>query len=132
MLVSIGTYDICDGTLTGGVAVSDLRLKSDRLFDFVVPIGDVASTFFDRITSTTDITFIVKRTFGSVRTAEKFILQLDTLLPTSGAMTFTTTGPSPGTRVIPNGFVLDHSLIQEQGATTFHQYHVTGGPPVAP
>jgi hypothetical protein len=131
MLVSIGTYAICDGTLTGGVAISDLRLRSDRLFDSVVPVGDVALTFFDRITSTTDVTFIVQRTFGSVRTAEKFILQLDTLLPASGALTFTTTGPSPDSRVIPNGFVLEHSLLQEQGATTFHQYHVVGGPPVA-
>src|SRR5882762_7121743 len=103
MLVSIGAYDICNGTLAGGVAVSELRLKSDRLFDFSVPIGDVASAFFDRITTTTDITFIVKRTFSNIRTAEKFILQQDTLLPTSGAMTFTTTGPSPATRVIPNG-----------------------------
>jgi hypothetical protein len=131
MLVSIGTYDICDGTLTGGVAVSELRLKADRLFDFVVPIGEVDCTLFDRVITTTDVTFIVKLTHASKKASEVFILQLDTNIPTTGTVTFTTTGPSPDTRVIPNGFVLDHSLIQEQGATTFHQYHIVGGPPVA-
>ncbi len=132
MLVSIGAYDICDGTLAGGVAVSDLRLKSDRLFDWVVPIGDVDCILLDRVNSKTDLTFIVKRTHASKPTAEQFILQLDTLLPTSGTVTLTTTGPSPDTRVIETGYLLDHSLVQEDGATTYHQYHVVGGPPVAP
>ena len=132
MLVSIGAYDICDGTLAGGVAVSDLRLKSDRLFDWVVPIGDVDVLLLDRINSKTDVTFIVKRTHASKLLSEQFILQLDANLPTSGTVTFTTTGPSPATRVIPNGFILDHSLVGEYGATTFHQYHVVGGPPSAP
>src|SRR6267154_3417957 len=111
MLVSIGAYDICDGTLTGGLAVSDLRLKADRLFDFVVPIGDVDCTLFDRVITTADFSFIVKLTHATKKLAEVFILQLDTNLPTSGTVTFTTTGPSSDTRVIPNGFVLDHSLI---------------------
>ncbi len=132
MLVSIGTYDICDGTLAGGVAISDLRLKSDRLFEFVVPIGDLDLQSFDRINSKTDLTFIVKRTFGSQAIAETFILQQDALLPSSGTVTLTTTGPSPDTRVIESGVLLDHSLIAESGATTFHQYHIGGGPPVAP
>ncbi len=132
MLVSIGTYDICDGTLAGGVAISELRLKSDRLFEFVVPIDDLDLQSFDRINSKTDLTFIVKRSFGSQAIAETFILQLDTLLPSSGTVTLTTTGPSPDTRVIESGVVLDHSLMGESGATTFHQYHIAGGPPVAP
>src|SRR6267154_4147489 len=131
MLVSIGAYDICDGTLTGGVAVSELRLKADRLFDFVVPIGEVDCTLFDRVITTTDVTFIVKLTHGSKKLSEVFILQLDTIIPTSGTVTFTTTGPSPDSRVITNGFVLDHSLLEETGATTYHQYHIVGGPPVA-
>ncbi len=132
MLVSIGAYDICDGTLAGGVAVSDLRLKSDRLFDGVVPVDDVDSVWLDRINSTSEVTFIVKLTHSSRVAAETFILQLDTNLPTSGAVTFTTTGPAPDTRIIGNGFVLDHELVAESGATTFHQYHIKGGPPVAP
>ena len=133
MLVSIGRYEICDGTLAGGVAVSDLRVVGDRLYEFAVPVGDGGDpVMFDRITTTTDLTFTVKRTFANKPTCEKFILQLDTILPSTGTVTFTTTGPSPVTRVIPNGFVLDHSLVGEYGATAWHQYHIIGGPPVAP
>lgn len=131
MLVSIGSYNICDGTLSGGVAVSDLRIRANRLFDFVVPIGDDASTFFDRINTLADYLFTVKKTHSGVQAAERFILKLDTVLPSSGTVTFTTTGPSGFTRTIPNGFIVDHALLQEQGATTFHQYHIVGGPPVA-
>lgn len=130
MLVKIGSYDICDDTLAGGVAISDLRLTDDRLYEFVVPVGDDAAIMFDRVNSKIDFAFIVKRTFDSKPTAEKFILQLDATLPTSGTVTITTTGPTPATRTIPNGFILDHELILEQGATTFHQYHIVGGAPV--
>lgn len=132
MLVSIGSYEICNGTLSGGVAISDLRLRSDRLFDFVVPVGDVDCTLIDRITSVIDLIFAVSRTHSSQALSEQFILQQDTLLPTSGTITFTTTGPSPDTRLIPMGFIVDHQLIDEHGCTTIHQYHITGGPPVAP
>ena len=132
MLVSIGSYEICNGTLSGGVAVSDLHLTSDRLFDFVVPVGEVDCILLDRIQSKTELTFVVKRTHANKGVAEAFILQLDTNIPSSGTITLTTSGPTPDTRLIENGFVMDHELIQEQGATTYHQYHVTGGPPVAP
>jgi len=132
MLVSIGAYSLCNGTLSGGVAISDLRPQNTRLFDSVVPLDDSDVTLFDRVNTTCDITLIIKRTFSTKSTAEKFILQLDSVLPTSGTITFTTTGPTPTTRVIPNGFIIDHALLQEQGATTFHQYHIIGGPPVAP
>lgn len=131
MLVSIGTYDICDGTLAGGVAVSDLRVKADRLYDFVIPVGDDNPNLFDRVNTTARYTFVVKRTFASKVLAEQFILTLDNNLPASGTVTFTTTGPDPVTRTIPNGFVTDHALLDETGATVWHQYSITGGPPVA-
>lgn len=130
MLISIGSYEICDGTLAGGVAISDLRPTNNRLFDVVVPLDDSDTTLFDRVNTTCDLTLTVKRTFSSVANAEQFIVQLDTNLPTSGTVTFTTTGPSPVTRTIPNGAIVDHELIRQQGATTFHNYHIIGGPPV--
>ena len=130
MLVSIGTYDLCDGTIAGGVAISDLHPTNNRLFDVVTPLDDSDVTLFDRVNTTCDISLIVKRTFSTKATAEKFILQLDAALPISGAVTFTTTGPTPSTRTIPNGFIVDHELLQENGATLFHQYHIIGGPPV--
>jgi hypothetical protein len=129
MLVSIGAYDICDGTLAGGVAISDLRPANTRLFDVVVPL-DNDVTLFDRTNTTCDLTLTVARTHASLQDSEQFILQLDNNLPTSGAVTFTTTGPTPTTRTIPNGFIVSHELIQEQGSTTFHQYRIVGGPPV--
>lgn len=131
MLVSIGTYDICDGTLAGGVAVSDLRVRGDRIHDFSVPVGDFDATTFDRFNSTIDFTFTVKRTFTNKATCEKFIVQLDAILPVTGDVTITTTGPSEATFTIPDSFLVDHALVMEQGATAFHQYHFIGGPPVA-
>ena len=130
MLVKIGSYDICNGTLSGGVAVSDLHANVERLYDFVVPLGDQDSILFDRVNAKLDFTFTVKRVFPDKPTAEKFITQLDTILPTSGTVTITTTGPSPTTRTIPNGFILDHTLLMESGATCFHEYHIVGGAPV--
>ena len=130
MLVSIGAYELCHGTLAGGVAISDLRPTANRLFDVAVPLDDNDVTLFDRVNTTFDITLIVKRTFSTQAAAEEFILQLDTALPTSGSVTFTTTGPTPTTRTIPNGFIVDHALLQQTGATLFHQYHIIGGPPV--
>ena len=130
MLISIGAYDICDGTLAGGVAISDLRPANNRLFDVVVPLDDSDVILFDRRMMICDLTLTVKRTHSSLATAEQFIVQLDTNLPTSGTVTFTTTGPSAVTRKVPMGSIVDHALIQEQGATTFHQYHIIGGPPV--
>jgi len=130
MLVSIGTYEICDGTLAGGVAISDLHPTNNRLFDIVTPLDDSDVTLFNRVTTTCDITLTIKRTFSTKATAEKFILQLDSLIPVVGAVTFTTTGPTPQTRVIPQGFIVAHALLMEQGATLFHQYHIIGGAPV--
>lgn len=130
MLVSIGSYAICDGTLAGGVAISELRLRADRLFDFVIPVGDVDSILFDRINTTCDFAFTVKRTFSNKATAEKFIVQLDSILPISGTVTITTSGPSAAIRVIPNAFIIEHALVDETGSTLFHQYRITGGPPL--
>ena len=133
MIVQVGSlYHICNGTLNGGVAISDLRLRGDRIYDAVIPVDDVACIWFDRIITETDITFLVKRRFGTVEENEKFILTLDSNLPTSGVIKFTTTGPSAFTRNIPMGFVTDFALVQEIGATSFISYHIQGGPPVAP
>jgi len=134
MLVEIGSYDICDGTLSGGVAVSDLRLNIERGFDIVIPVGEVSPVLLDRLTSKSDITFTVKRAHGSLSASEDFLLELEENLPRSGNVKLTTTN---GTiRYIPNGFVVSHNLSQQIGSTTFHNYHIIGGPtsidPVAP
>lgn len=132
MLVSIASYDICDGTLNGGVAISALRVRADRLYDFVVPVGDDNPILFDRVNTTADISFVVARTHASRTASETFILSLDNSVPASGTITLTTTGPTPNTRVMPNGALISSSLLDEQGCTTYHQYRLTGGAPVPP
>lgn len=126
MTVTIAGYSLCNGTRSGGVAISDSRPRGDRVFDTALPL-DSPFVVFDRRCHKFDFTFIVRRVFGCIGEAEQFILMLDFNLPDSGGIVFRTT--SGTTRVIPNGVVIDHALVLQSGATTFHQYHIAGGPP---
>src|SRR3954466_2428373 len=108
MLVSIGTYALCNGTLLGGVAISALRLTDNRVYDVVIPLRDVAPVPIDRINRTTELSFTIKRTFNSLADCEKFILTLDGNVPETGDVTITTSDPSPVTVTIPNSAVLSH------------------------
>ncbi len=125
MLVSIGTYAICDGTLGGGVAIGQLRFGVDRKIEIVIPIGTTDPVLFDRVGRVTSITFTVQRTHASAGAAELFIASLDSSLPSSGnvILQFTTTGTDWH---IPNGKVLNHNSTQ-LGATTTTTYTITGG-----
>ncbi len=126
MLVSIGAYDLCDGTLTGGVAISDLRLNIERGFDVVIPVDEVSPVLLDRFTSKSDLSFTIKRVHADLDASEDFIIELEETLPRSGSVKLVS---SDGTiRYIPNGFVVAHNLIQQIGATTFHEYRIVGGP----
>jgi hypothetical protein len=127
MLVSIDTYSICNGTLAGGVSVSTLHFKIDRTIDVVIPIGQVNPATFDRVCRRLDMTFQVKRTHASIDAAELFILDLDDNLPSAGIVKVTLAG---GVRYIPNGKVPTHELVQQLGATTFHNYTIVGGKPI--
>ncbi len=139
MLVSIGSYDLCDGTLSGGVAISALNVENRHVFDEVSPIdvlppatpADVISpVIFDRTCATTNITFLVKRVHADLDAADQFILDLDGNIPEGlENVVFTTTEPSPSTVTIPNGVVVEHSLQVQAGATTIHQYTILGGAP---
>jgi hypothetical protein len=130
MVVSIGAYSICDGTRSNGVALSELRLASDRKFDVVDPLRQILPVAIDRVGRLTDATFQVKRVHASLGAAEDFILGLESAIPAIGTITVTTTGPTPVTVTIPNGAVVEHDLVQEQGATTVHQYRIIGGAPM--
>jgi hypothetical protein len=129
MLISIGAYDICDGTLANGVALSELHSIGDRKHDVIDALRQASPVPIDRIGRSTDFSFQVKRAHATLDDAENFILGLDAAIPSTGAVTVVTTGPSPVTVTIPNGAVLEHNLVQQQGATTFHKYRITGGAP---
>ncbi len=126
MLVSIGTYDICDGSLSGGVAVGNGRLQLDRVFDIVVPIAELNPELFDRVCRKSTFTFTVQIAHDSAAVAELFVLDLDSSLPSTGTVTVTATDGT--TRTIPNGFVLNHQS-QLNGATSSTTYTIVGGQP---
>ena len=124
MLVSIGAYDICDGTLAGGVAIGQLRFGVDRQIEVVVQINATDPEMFDRGGRKTSITFTVQRTHADAGAAELFIASLDSSLPSSGnvVLEFTT-----GTDWhIPKGKVINHNSTQ-LGATTTTTYTIVGG-----
>jgi hypothetical protein len=125
MLVSIGSYDICDGTLSGGVAIGQLQLKVDRITDVVIPIGEADPVLFDRVGRTSDITFQVERVHADWDTASAFLLDLDGAIPSIGIVLLVF---DSGSRSIPNALIRSHSSSQV-GATTRTVYNISGGAP---
>lgn len=127
MLVSIGSYDICDGTVSGGVAIGQARIQMDRVFDVVVPLADINPELFDRTCRKITFTFTVQRVHADAETCELFILDLDSNLPSSGNVTLTPTN-SGSLRYIPGGFVVNHQS-QQNGASSITTYTIVGGQP---
>ncbi len=141
MLVKIGSYTLCDGTLTGGVAISDLRVNQTRTVDTAVVLATglsgsgtqsdrVSIVNYDRDCRPCAYSFEVKRIHSSVDAAEQFILELDDSIPylDTATVTVTTTGPSEDSFVIPNAKVQTHELLQQLGSMTVHSYTLIGGP----
>jgi len=125
MLVSIGSYDLCDGTLSGGVAIGQLALTIDRVTDVFIEIGQLDPHTFDRVARRSDIAFQVERVFADWDAASAFLLDLELNIPSSGTIDFIF--PS-GTRSIPNGRVLNYNSTQ-LGAKITTTYRLTGGAP---
>ena len=124
MRVSVGSYQICNGTLSGGVAVSDLRVNVDRLFDVVIPIDAVSPVLFDRLGTKFEFTFTVKVAHSSLAVSEAFLLGLEFALPRTGEIKFI--GIDGTTLHLPSGRVINHQLVSYVGATTFNSYHIIG------
>ena len=127
MLVSIGAYDICNGTLAGGVAIGQARIQLDRTFDVAIAVDAIDPTLFDRVCHKVTFTFTVQRTHDDAGSCETFILDLDLDLPSSGTVKLTPTS-SASFRYIPNGFVINHQS-QQNGATSTTTYTIVGGQP---
>lgn len=124
MLVSIGSYDICDGTLAGGFAIGQLRYQVDRQIEVVIPLDSVDPDTFDRGGRRSTISFTVQRVHSSAGAAEEFIVGLDQDLPSSGEAELTLT--SGITFLIPNAKVTQHNSSQI-GATSTTTYTIVGG-----
>ncbi len=128
MTVDIADYSICDGTLSGGVALSDMRSLINRSIEVVLPLGEAVPVTYDRQGRTSHFTFQVKRVHADAEACEAFIMTLDANLPSEGTITITLNGGTE-TVQIQNGKVLSHQS-SELGATSITDYVIAGGPPI--
>jgi hypothetical protein len=126
MQCSIGAYYLADGTLAGGYALSNLRIKIQRIFDIAIPIGAVSPVFFDRGKRKVDITFSVVRVQDTITDAENFCNIHEATVPRTGDIQLITTAPVVSLGLILNGELLSHELIKQIGKYTEHAYHIVG------
>ena len=129
MLVSIGTFQLCDGTRAGGVGVTRLRFKVDRKIQVQEIFRAPEITTFDRGNRKTTATFEVSRTFPTQEEADVYILNHEATIPSSGTVAFTAFQPNGQkvVRYLAPGNVLAHELVEQIGVTTRHQYTIVGG-----
>ncbi len=130
MLCSIDDYFLADGTLAGGYALTNFSLRVTRIFDMVIPIGEISPVFFDRNKRRTGITFNVQRVQDSIKAAENFINIHEATVPRTGDIKFYV---SNGTvALIVNADLISHELIREIGSFTEHSYAIVGSTISAP
>jgi hypothetical protein len=129
MLVSIGTFQLCDGTRTGGVGVTRLRFRVQRKLQVAELFRGEEIETFDRGNRETTALFEVSRTFPTQEAADVYILQHEDTIPSSGIVTFTAFQPNGQkvVRYLADGKVRTHELVEQIGVTTRHQYTIIGG-----
>ena len=129
MLVSIGAFQLCDGTRSGGVGVSRLRFRVRRQLQVAEVFRADQVETFDRGNRETMVTFEIARTFATQEAADIYILQHEETLPSSGFVTFTAFQPNGQqvVRYLAGGKIQAHALIEQIGVTTRHQYSIVGG-----
>jgi hypothetical protein len=129
MLVSIGTYQLCDGSRSGGVGLTRLRFRVQRKIQVAeIFRGDEVDTF-DRGNRETTVTFEISRTFPTQDAADVYVLQHEDTVPSSGIVTFTAfqANGQKVVRYLADGKVRVHELVEQIGVTTRHQYTIIGG-----
>ncbi len=125
MLISIGPYALCDGTIDGGMSATNLRLRYTRAIEVVQGLGSTNPATFDRGARTIDLSFTVTRVHPSIKEAEVFIAKHDSTVPDSGVIALTTTGGEVA--FIANGIAVELQVISQIGASVFYSYRITGG-----
>ncbi len=129
MLISIGSHALCDGTRSGGVGVTRLRFRVDRKIQVAEIFRAAEVLTFDRGNRKTTVTFEVSQTFPDQESADSFVLEQETNLPSTGVVTFTAFKPNGQkvVRYLANGKIQSHELVEQIGATTRYQYTIVGG-----
>jgi hypothetical protein len=129
MLVSIGNYDLCDGTRAGGVGTTRLRFRVERKLQVQEIFRAQEVSTFDRGNRKTTVTFEVSQTFPSQEEADVFVLTQEDNIPSKGIVTFTAIKPNGQkvVRYLAGGKVESHELVEQIGVTTRYQYTIVGG-----
>jgi len=129
MLVSIGSFPLCDGTRSGGVGVTRLRFRVQRMIQVADVFRGAEVETFDRGNRETTVTFEVSRTFTTQEAADVYVLQHEDIIPSSGIVTFVAFQPNGQiiARYLADGKVRTHELVEQIGVTTRHQYTIIGG-----
>jgi hypothetical protein len=129
MLVSIGNWALCDGTRAGGVGVTKLKFRVERLIQVQQIFRANQVLTLDRGNRKTTITFDVIQTFPTQDDADEFILTQETNIPSSGIVKLTAVKPNGQkvVRYLPGGKLGSHELVEQIGVTTRYQYVLVGG-----
>jgi hypothetical protein len=125
VLASINDFQLADGTMAGGVALSQVNFEVQRIFDVVVALGELNPVLFDRGVRRTIIDFQVARIHASLEAADLYVIEHDALIPSSGLVQFTATNGSK--RNLLNATLFTHQRIGIFGKATLHSYHIEGG-----
>ncbi len=136
MLCSIGSFFLADGTLANGFSLTGLRLRITRIFDVVIPIGEISPVLYDRNKRRADISFNVQRVHDSIKDAENYINVHEETVPRTGDIklyvsVYGITSSTPIALVV-NGALLSQELVREIGAFSEHHYEITGSLLFAP
>ena len=132
MLCTINDFYLCDETLEGGWSLKGLRVRTHRYFDIVIPIAELDPVLLDRNKRRVDISFSVERVHDSIKAAEEYINDHDTLIPRTGDIKLITMGTETVISLVINGALLSHELVRQIGKFTEHAYRISGSTQFAP
>lgn len=132
MLCKINDFQLADGTISGGFALSGLRLRMQRVADMVIELGELNPTPLDRNKRKADISFTIDRIHATIGDAEAYILDHDSTVPRTGDVklivsVYGIVATTPYALIV-NGAVISHELAVQYGKFTRHNYHIMGAP----
>ncbi len=126
MTCIIDSYNITSGDSVTNIALDNLRLSVQRIYDIVVPIGGALPVPTRMKVTKSTVDFVVTRVHGSAGAAELFLLAHNSDIPTSGPIRLISSNGSTE-KFLVNARLTVNQLNSEEGATTIHAYHIEGG-----
>jgi len=129
MLVTIGNYNLVDGTPQGGLGLTGLRFSVKRKIQIVEPLRSEQAAPINRANKLTTCTFSVIRNFPTQDAADVFLLMHESDLPDSGVVTFIAlkNNGQKVLRYLTAGVIQSQDMTPQVGLTTVHSYTIAGG-----